>query len=284
MLRASALLCRLARCHAASSAHCRFSSVSQELYSSELQQQLLDAAVKHVKRYGWSRASLTAAASELQLSPACVGMFPRGGSELIEHVIRQHNNTLATELQANQQRLLAMPVSQRIATAVRRRLEMNIQFIDTWPQALAMLAQPRNSAAALQLLAQLLDDIWYAAGDTSTDYNWYTKRGLLAAIYTSTELYMLTDFSPGYQDTWQQLERRIKDALWLGRVAGRAAAAPQQVFDLVSVFVGSSTVAADTAPGSQATPTSTVPSSSSHSTGMSVVGTEHQLVLATLHG
>lgn len=64
-------------------------------------------------------------------------------------------------------------------------------------QALALLAQPSNSPAALRLLSQLLDTICYAAGDTSTDGSWYTKRAALAAVYTSTELYMLTDYSPG---------------------------------------------------------------------------------------
>lgn len=38
---------------------------------------------------------------------------------------------------------------------------------------------------------------------------------------------MLTDYSPGYADTWQQLERRIDDVLWLGSAAAGAAALPQ---------------------------------------------------------
>jgi ubiquinone biosynthesis protein COQ9 len=74
-----------------------------------------------------------------------------------------------------------------------------------------------------RLLLQLLDEIWYSAGgDTSTDASWYTKRASLAAVYMSTELYMLTDYSPGYADTWQQLERRMQDALWLGSAAAAA--------------------------------------------------------------
>jgi ubiquinone biosynthesis protein COQ9 len=94
-------------------------------------------------------------------------------------------------------------------------------------QALALLSQPANAPAALKLLTQLLDTIWYAAGDTATDRSWYTKRAALASVYLSTELYMLTDYSPGYADTWQQLERRIDDVLWLGSAAQSAAALPQ---------------------------------------------------------
>ena len=51
---------------------------------------------------------------------------------------------------------------------------------DTWPQALGIQASPAHVAAAVRQRAELVDDIWHAAGDTSSDYNWYTKRGLLA--------------------------------------------------------------------------------------------------------
>lgn len=74
-------------------------------------------------------------------------------------------------------------------------------------------------ATAVRQRAELADDIWHACGDTSTDYNWYTKRGLLAAVYAATELYMLTDYSPGYADTWRSLDRRLADVKRLGGAA-----------------------------------------------------------------
>ncbi len=92
---------------------------------------------------------------------------------------------------------------------------------DTWAQALSIRAQPRNIPSAVEQLAQITDDVWHAAGDKSTDYNWYTKRGLLAGVYTATELYMLTDYSPGFADTWDVLDRRLKDVMTIGRVMGQ---------------------------------------------------------------
>lgn len=100
----------------------------------QLQQHLLDSALQHVKRLGWTRSSLDAAAAELQLSPAVVGMFPRGPSQLVEHFIAQQNAELDRELQAAQQQYLDLPLRQRITAAVRRRLELNVQHIDSWPQ------------------------------------------------------------------------------------------------------------------------------------------------------
>lgn len=47
----------------------------------------------------------------------------------------------------------------------------------------------------------------------------YTKRTLLAGVYATTELYMLTDYSPGFSDTWQQIDRRLEDIITLGKAS-----------------------------------------------------------------
>jgi len=73
------------------------------------------------------------------------------------------------------------------------------------------MSNPSNSPAALTILSELADDIWHLVGDKSVDSSWYTKRALLAGVYAATDLYMLTDTSPGYQDTWEALERRLAD-------------------------------------------------------------------------
>nr|XP_049580550.1 ubiquinone biosynthesis protein COQ9, mitochondrial isoform X2 [Syngnathus scovelli] len=41
--------------------------------------------------------------------------------------------------------------------------------------------------------------------------NWYTKRAALTGIYNTTELVMLQDSSPDFQDTWNFLDNRIQD-------------------------------------------------------------------------
>lgn len=74
----------------------------------------------------------------------------------------------------------------RIAYGVRVRLEHVVPYISTWPQAMALGALPQNVPTTLKLLTDLVDEVWYFAGDRSTDMTWYTRRGLLLAIYTST--------------------------------------------------------------------------------------------------
>ena len=81
------------------------------------------------------------------------------------------------------------------------------------------MAQPSAAVVGCRQLAFVVDEIWHAAGDKSTDTSWYTKRALLAGVYSSTELYMLTDYSPEYADTWESLDRRLADVMRLGSAA-----------------------------------------------------------------
>ena len=59
------------------------------------------------------------------------------------------------------------------------------------------------------LLWDYSSQVWYKAGDKSTDYNHYTKRILFNTVYASTELFMLTDKSKDFNATWEFLDRRL---------------------------------------------------------------------------
>lgn len=79
-----------------------------------------------------------------------------------------------------------------------------------------MASRPENLRGSFKLGHDLVDSIWVAAGDTATDHSKYTKRALLAGVYSATELYMLTDCSPGFADTWDALDRRLHDISMIG--------------------------------------------------------------------
>ncbi|XP_019490578.1 PREDICTED: ubiquinone biosynthesis protein COQ9, mitochondrial-like, partial [Hipposideros armiger] len=87
------------------------------------------------------------------------------------------------------------------------------------PQALSILMLPHNIPPSLNLLTSMVDDMWHYAGDESTDFNWYTRRAVLAGIYNTTELVMMQDSSPDFEDTWRFLENRINDAMNMGHTA-----------------------------------------------------------------
>ena len=88
-------------------------------------------------------------------------------------------------------------------------------------RTLSLLATPAYSKVATRSLYETVNTIWYWAGDTATDFNFYTKRGLLAGVYTSTLLFWLNDDSPDHAETWAFLDRRIADVMRIPQVSQR---------------------------------------------------------------
>ena len=63
--------------------------------------------------------------------------------------------------------------------------------------------------------------IWLAIGDKSTDFSFYTKRALLAAVYSATLLYWLNDKSDGQAASWAFLDRRIGEVMKIPQIKGQ---------------------------------------------------------------
>lgn len=157
------------------------------------------------------------------------GMFPGGAGELVHHVMTRANEAMADALEASD--LAALSVTQRVRLGVQARLEQFAPFVrdGSWAQAMGVAALPQNAPTTTRLLAVAADEIWYQAGDRSTDTTWYTRRVLLMGVSASTELFMLTDRSPGFNDTWAFLDRRLSDVAQLGRATGEGLAVAQAV-------------------------------------------------------
>uniref|UniRef100_A0A3Q2QZT9 Ubiquinone biosynthesis protein n=1 Tax=Fundulus heteroclitus TaxID=8078 RepID=A0A3Q2QZT9_FUNHE len=190
----------------------------------QLQAQILAAALEFVPLYGWSMEAIAAGAESLGLSSASTGMFPNGSGDLVLHFISQCNSKL-TEILAEQHNQVQLGQAERKKTAdflrdaVETRLRMYIPYIETWPQAMSILLLPHNIPDSLKHLSTMVDDIWYYAGDRSTDMNWYTKRAVLTGLYNTTELVMLQDSSPDFKDTWAFLDNRIQDVVNMATTA-----------------------------------------------------------------
>ncbi len=182
-----------------------------------LREDLLRATLPHVPFDGWTMASLRAGARDAGLPVADVmRAFPGGPVDAIACHSRLADREMVAALAARD--LTVLKVRERIALAVRVRLEQNAADREAIRRSLSVLAMPQNAALAARLLYRTVDAIWYACGDNATDFNFYTKRGLLAGVYGSTLLYWLDDNSEGFVDSWGFLERRISDVMRIPRL------------------------------------------------------------------
>ncbi len=179
-----------------------------------MRRQLLQASIQHVKTHGWSRNAICAGAVSLGYSPALSGLVSSGEGELVDFFMREGNEEMLRQVRSMP--LEDMGVTDTIKCAIKARLMYMAPYIDTWPQAMSIGLMPTNLPTTLTSIALLSDDIWHRVGDRSTDITWYTKRGLIGGVYVSTELYMLTDKSEGFANTWDFLERRLQDVFVIG--------------------------------------------------------------------
>jgi ubiquinone biosynthesis protein COQ9 len=189
----------------------------------ETRRRLLEAALPHVPFDGWTGTALLAGAREIGLSPAeAANAFPGGPVEMLELMSLEADHRMLQALETED--LSSRKVRERVTLAVRRRLELYARDREAIRRGLAVLALPQNAPLALRLLYRTVDAIWYAAGDTATDFNFYTKRALLAGVYGTTLLTWLDDRSPEQEETWAFLDRRIADAMRAPQVLQRMAA------------------------------------------------------------
>ena len=181
---------------------------------------LLDAALDHVAFDGWSETALRGAARDAGIPlERALNAFPGGGAELVAF----HSETADQAMLAALARapLAEMKVREKAVLAIRSRLEANIRHREAIRTAVTFLMMPQNAGLAARLLYRTIDAVWYAIGDRSTDFNFYTKRGLLAAVYGATLFFWLNDKSEGCTATWAFLDRRIGEAMQVPQVLGR---------------------------------------------------------------
>lgn len=181
---------------------------------------LLEAALAHIPFDGWSRRSLRAAAADAGLEPGLARrLFPRGGDDLLVHLERWADRQMMARVDS--EALQSLPIRERIARLVRARLEVLSPHREALRRATAARLLPGNALAGAASLWHTVDLMWALAGDRADDFSFYTKRSLLAAVWSSTFLFWLDDRSDDLEATWAFLDRRIDNVMQIGRLRSR---------------------------------------------------------------
>ena len=157
---------------------------------------------------GWTMTALDAAAGVAGIDPALARLaFPDGATDMIGAWFEQVDQMMLAAVPAPA--LQAMKVRHRITALVEKRLDLLAPHREALRRARGILALPQNLATAARLGWRTVDVMWRAAGDTATDYNHYTKRAMLGAVYAATTTVFVDDESAGHADTRAFLARRI---------------------------------------------------------------------------
>ena len=169
---------------------------------------------------GWTKAAVDSAAARLGIDPAQARLaMPKSAAGKIDSYIEGIDRAL--EAWAADNDVQAMKIRARIRTLLWQRLQLMLPAREAVRSALSTLAMPQNFALAATLSWRSVDGMWRLAGDTSTDFNHYTKRMTLGAVYASTLLVWLDDHSLDQRETAAFLDRRIDNVMAFERVKAR---------------------------------------------------------------
>lgn len=184
-----------------------------------LRDQLLLASLPYVETEGFGREALLLGAKDIKMSESrALTLFAGGGVDMVLHF----NDWAVREmLQLCPPKLLSrLRVREKITLLVRTYLKLLSDYKPVVKQAV-VLARPWNFGEGAKELYHLVDAMWIAAGDTATDYNYYTKRALLAGVVSATTLRWLVDTSDDHEATWAFLDSRIENVMQIEKVKAK---------------------------------------------------------------
>ena len=166
---------------------------------------------------GWSEAALVAAAEmagcDVDVAKLAFPARPLNGRamDMIEAWITSVDEAMEAEWPA--ERLAQLKIRDRIRELVTFRLKAVEDIDEAVRRAISVMAMPHNAPRALRIGWRSADIMWRLAGDTATDYNHYTKRTILAGIYSATLAHFINDDSEGKEATYEFLDRRIEGVM-----------------------------------------------------------------------
>jgi ubiquinone biosynthesis protein COQ9 len=180
---------------------------------SSSQQKILEFCLKNAIFDGWNQKLLENASISAGLDAQHHRiLFPGGVADLFTYFVEETNRKMAENV-----KLDGLKTHEKIRACIIWRLEeikQHKQVIKSWLKAL--LPQPLTT---LKASYSAVDAMWRLCGDTATDFNFYSKRAILAGVYGSGLLYFIEDSSEDDAKTWVFLNKSLQNVGKFSRLA-----------------------------------------------------------------
>ena len=118
-------------------------------------------------------------------------LFPEGNNDLIKFALEQLNNEL--EEYCRKIDLIRLPVHKRIRKVLLSKIYLMNKNKLFYRKIFLNLLVPKKNFSLSSQLYNSVDQIWFIAGDSSTDFNFYTKRVILSVIYSRIMLFFFNN-------------------------------------------------------------------------------------------
>jgi ubiquinone biosynthesis protein COQ9 len=199
-----------------------------------LRDRLLDAALDEAAFAGWNSACVTHARAAAGLSEGeAMLAAPRGAVDLVDAWFDRAERAMERAIMDCEP---GTKIRTRATLAVRARLEAMAPHKESLRRAALFLAMPQNVPDGARIGWRAADRSWKAMGDPSTDFNFYTKRMILAGVHTATLAYWLQDDTEDSASTWTFLDRRIENVMGIEKAKARIGALVDKLPDPLGVL------------------------------------------------
>lgn len=176
----------------------------------KIRDQLLAEMLPDAGFEGWNSTVLDRAAKRLDLHPGQVELaLPKGAPDLILYWAQQNDQAMLDAWDAEKDNLTR--IRDKAIFLVRARIEaIGEENREAAARAKSRLALPDLAPEGVRMVWRTADLMWRAMGDTSTDYNYFSKRTIMAGVFTSTfSIWLQGDETK----TWGFLDRRIQNVM-----------------------------------------------------------------------
>ena len=178
--------------------------------------------LNHVPDLGWTwdalyRAALSSKKTKNPTEEELQTLFDKKISNIIGVFNEQLDEEMYEIFNAKDNKNLG--VTETIRALVLCRLKASQNYRSIVKTSLFFMAQPRNAYDALTQVMKTSGKIWKLAGDSSSGRTFYSKRLILAGVYSSTLAYWLTDETRSVDESEDFLDRRLENVKNIGKIS-----------------------------------------------------------------
>ncbi|OFW99857.1 MAG: hypothetical protein A3E78_09385 [Alphaproteobacteria bacterium RIFCSPHIGHO2_12_FULL_63_12] len=178
----------------------------------DVRARLLPVALKAAVFEGFTAPMMAKAAGDAGVSAAeLAAAFPTGPLGLVEYWSSIADRASAAALKG--EGAAGLKIREKVALGVEARIAFLRPDKEAARRAAAYLALPLNAPTGARLVWNAADAIWRAMGDSSADFNFYSKRAILVGVLTSTMARWFADDGAGEAETRSFLRARIENVM-----------------------------------------------------------------------
>jgi ubiquinone biosynthesis protein COQ9 len=189
-------------------------------YNTTLSNSLMHQLLKNVSKTGWNAESLLESLNALGLPEMDAQLIMRGDPINLIQLFDDWINEQVIE-SLIPENYTQLKVHEKIKCLLSLKFKALHPYKAAVQKGIYLFKKPSAVQQSLGMLIKTVNQMWYEAGDQSTDFNYYTKRATLFLVYMRVFISWLKP-STGLDEIDGIIDRALLDAYRLSQLKNRA--------------------------------------------------------------